>query len=144
MRSSFLLLLILALVCATLCATNDTVPNSNCGGNCPSGRCTKCHCGTSRSQQDINAWCSKYTGWNQACCRCVVSRESAGNAHAENHNVGGSDDVGLWQINSMNWASCSGGQPPCDPNVNLKCAIKIWGYHKSFKLWSTCGACGCC
>jgi hypothetical protein len=53
-------------------------------------------------------------------------------------------DVGMWQINSMNWNMCSSGKAPCDPQVNLKCAITIWNYHKSFKLWSTCRACGCC
>lgn len=72
----------------------------SCGGNCPSGRCPTCYCGTSKKMEDIASWCSKYS-WNQACCKCIVSHESGGNAHAVNHNSNGSDDVGLWQINTV-------------------------------------------
>ena len=32
-----------------------------------------------------------------------MHHESGGNAHAVNQNRGGSYDVGLWQVNSMNW-----------------------------------------
>lgn len=72
----------------------------SCGGNCPSGKCTSCPCGTAKSVQDIATWCAKHS-WNQNCCKCIVSHESGGNAHAVNHNTNGSDDVGLWQINSV-------------------------------------------
>jgi hypothetical protein len=34
-----------------------------------------------------------------------VEHESSGNAHAANENTNGSFDVGVWQINSGNWAS---------------------------------------
>ena len=44
----------------------------SCGGNCPSGKCPSCPCGTSRATADIGAWCAKYS-WNQDCCRCIVS-----------------------------------------------------------------------
>jgi hypothetical protein len=37
-----------------------------------------------------------------------------------NLNENGSYDVGLWQVNSVNWDSCASGNPPCDPGVNLK------------------------
>jgi len=37
-----------------------------------------------------------------------MKHESGGNANAVNQNSGGSFDVGLWQVNSGNWASCSG------------------------------------
>jgi hypothetical protein len=30
---------------------------------------------------DIAAWCSKYTGWDQSCCKCIAAHESGGNAH---------------------------------------------------------------
>jgi hypothetical protein len=72
----------------------------SCGGNCPSGKCPTCYCGTSKSMQDIASWCSKYS-WNQACCKCIVSHESGGNAHALNYNTNGSTDAGLWQINTV-------------------------------------------
>jgi hypothetical protein len=78
-----------------------------------------------------------------------VSHESGGNGNAVNYNAGQSSsylwDVGLWQINSYNWNSCSGGAAPCSLNTNLECAKKVfqWGGN-TFKLWSTCGACGAC
>ncbi len=100
------LVILLALVLAIVFA--DT-----CGGNCPSGRCPSCPCGTDRAMADIGEWCGKY-GWNQACCRCIVSHESGGNSHAMLFNTNGSYDVGFWQINDFNWNACNGGNPPCD------------------------------
>lgn len=72
----------------------------SCGGNCPSGKCPTCYCGTNKSMQDIATWCAKYS-WNQACCKCIVSHESGGNANALNYNSNSSTDVGLWQINTV-------------------------------------------
>eukprot|EP00823_Brevimastigomonas_motovehiculus_P007610 TRINITY_DN670_c0_g1_i1.p1 TRINITY_DN670_c0_g1~~TRINITY_DN670_c0_g1_i1.p1 ORF type:complete len:142 (-),score=21.86 TRINITY_DN670_c0_g1_i1:327-752(-) len=93
---------------------------------------------------DISEWCGKFTEWSQSCCECIVQHESSGNAHACNRNVGGSIDAGLFQINDMNWDSCSGGSAPCDPNVNLQCAELIWRWgSKTWKFWSTAAACGC-
>lgn len=118
--------------------------NSTCGGNCPGG-CTSCPCGNSQSFQSISAWCAKFTGWSQQCCQCILKAESGGNANAVNQNSGGSQDVGLWQINTTTWKVCSGGAPPCNPSANLQCAITVWQQGRnSFKLWSTCGKCGCC
>ena len=115
----------------------------SCGGNCPSGRCPSCYCGTSKNVLDIGAWCARY-GWDQGCCNCIVSHESGGNANAMNYNGDGSTDVGLWQVNTFNWNACNGGNPPCDPNQNLACAIKVyqWGGN-SWKFWSTHSGCGC-
>ena len=115
-----------------------------CGGNCPSGNCPNCPCGTAPQAQDANYWCSQFGGWNQACCRCIISHESGGNANAANHNTNGSFDVGIFQINDFNWNACNGGRAPCDPNANLKCAIKVWQWGgNSFKYWSTARGCGC-
>lgn len=86
-------LLVLALLLALVFA-------DSCGGNCPSGKCPTCYCGTSKNMQDIAAWCGKYS-WNQACCKCIVSHESGGNANALNYNSNSSTDVGLWQINTV-------------------------------------------
>ena len=109
-----------------------------CGGKLP-GACQ------GRSSVDIASWCSKYTGWSQASCKCIAQHESAGDAHACNMNVDGSLDIGLWQINDMNWGSCSGGRAPCDPASNLACAKKTfaWGGN-TWKLWSSCSKCGVC
>lgn len=117
--------------------------SDSCGGNCPSGNCHTCYCGTSKLMEDIATWCGKHN-WNVSCCKCIVSHESGGNAHAMNHNTNGSTDVGLWQINSVNWGGCNGNKAPCDPNENLKCAVKVYeGSGKSWRPWSTHSACGC-
>lgn len=114
-----------------------------CGGNCPSGKCPSCPCGTTANRADIAGWCSKYS-WNQACCKCIVSHESGGNGNAMLFNTNNTFDVGFWQINQSNWASCSGGKAPCDIQTNLNCAIKVyqWGGN-TWKFWSTHSACGC-
>lgn len=114
-----------------------------CGGNCPSNRCASCPCGTTKVMGDISAQCARYS-WNQACCKCIVSHESGGNTKAMLYNTNGTFDVGFWQINQSNWASCSSGHAPCDVDSNLQCAIKVyqWGGN-TFKFWSTHTACGC-
>lgn len=93
---------------------------------------------------DVTAMCAKYTGWNQKCCQCIVSKESRGNANAQNRNENGSDDVGLWQINTLNWEKCNGGKAPCDPTDNLNCAKKVYGWGgNSWKLWAKTTLAGC-
>ena len=124
-----------------ICLVLSLALSDSCGGNCPSGKCPSCPCGTSKSMQDIASWCSKYN-WNQACCKCVVSHESGGNANAVNYNTNGTFDAGLWQINKVNWG-CSGGSAPCNPNTNLQCAIKVYQASGSWKPWSTARGCGC-
>jgi len=95
---------------------------------------------------NIASACAQYSGWNQAQCHCIVSHESSGNAHAANYNPGGNTyDIGVWQVNTINWSTCSGGSPPCGESTNLGCAIDVWRWGGgSFKLWSTCGGCGAC
>lgn len=56
-----------------------------CGGNCAAGDCPTCFCGVGMNVVDIAQWCAKST-WNQNCCKCIVSHESAGNAHAVTYN----------------------------------------------------------
>jgi hypothetical protein len=74
-----------------------------------------------------------------------MNHESGGNANALNYNTDSTYDVGLWQINQINWPSCNGGNVPCDPNANLACAIDVYnGRGGSWAAWSTCGGCGCC
>ena len=118
---------------------NDTEPLNTCGGNCPSNDCNSCPCGETKKDVSVSTWCGKYSGWNQKNCECIMSHESGGNENAANENTNGSFDIGLWQINSMNWDSCSSGKAPCDPDTNLACAKKVyeWGGN-TWKLWSTC------
>merc|ERR1712018_202323 len=119
-----------------------------CGGNCPADTCEDCLCGNSKNMVDISEWCSKHS-WDQANCECIMSNESGGNANALYMNKGGtypdSYDLGLWQINDFNWNDCNHGNPPCDPQANLNCAIKVyqWGGN-TWKNWSTCSKCGAC
>ena len=74
--------------------------NSTCGGNCPANNCPTCYCGTNQNIQDIATWCAKYT-WNQNCCKCIVSKLSAGNANFITHLPNGSVNAGLWQVNNQ-------------------------------------------
>mmetsp|Transcript_792 Transcript_792/g.995 ORF Transcript_792/g.995 Transcript_792/m.995 type:complete len:147 (-) Transcript_792:63-503(-) len=124
---------------------NSVTPESTCGGNCPSGGCPSCPCGSTSNKVDIASICSQYSGWSQGCCNCIANAESGGNANAVNYNSGGTYDVGLFQINDFNWDSCSGGLAPCNVQTNLGCAKTIFGWGgKTWKYWSTCSACGCC
>ncbi len=101
------------------CTANSSLPlDSYCGGNCPSGDCVDgCPCGETANPVDIGAICGLYSDWSQECCQCIVNAESSGNANAANENTDGSFDIGVWQVNSQNWASCSNSNPPCDPNA---------------------------
>eukprot|EP01106_Pelomyxa_sp_JSP_P015725 TRINITY_DN557_c0_g1_i2.p1 TRINITY_DN557_c0_g1~~TRINITY_DN557_c0_g1_i2.p1 ORF type:complete len:130 (+),score=25.62 TRINITY_DN557_c0_g1_i2:144-533(+) len=95
---------------------------------------------------DIATQCSTCSSsWSQGCCQCIAKAESGGNYHACNNNTNGSLDIGLWQINQSNWASCSGGSAPCTISANCKCAKAVWGWGgNTWKDWSTCSTCGCC
>ncbi|KAH3757291.1 Ctype lysozyme/alpha-lactalbumin superfamily protein [Pelomyxa schiedti] len=127
MKVIVLFVLVLAFVASTYAATCNPNP---CG---------------SAAYTDVPTACKKYTTWNQANCQCIANHESSGNYHACNNNTNGSLDIGLWQINDGNWASCSGGSAPCTVDTNLKCAELVyqWGSY-TWKYWSTCSTCGCC
>lgn len=86
------------------CLLIALIAADSCGGNCPSGKCPSCYCGNSKNVVDIATWCGKHS-WNQACCKCIVSHESGGNANALNYNSNASTDAGLWQINSVSVTS---------------------------------------
>ena len=45
-----------------------------CSGNCPGG-CSTCPCGSSKSSQSASSWCSKYSGWKQSSCECIMNAE---------------------------------------------------------------------
>jgi len=116
-----------------------------CGNNCPAGNCgSNCPCGAQPNNQDINSWCSQWSGVDQRCCQCIANAESSGNANAMHGNGDGSLDVGLFQINSVNWASCNNGNAPCDVQANFNCAKQIYQWAGNWSPWATCGGCGCC
>ena len=123
-----------------------TIEANLCGGNCPSNNCQYCPCGNTTSLVSAATWCSKFTGWSQTSCQCIISKESASNANAMNFNTGCDVDVGLWQINSFNWVYCGNfNSSPCKLSENLDCAKQVfaWGSN-TWKFWATCGACGVC
>ena len=141
----FIFLGLLLAVSAQDTLITDAVANGNCGGNCPSGNCPDCKCGTAPAYYSKVDACRMWNGWSQGCCECIISHESAENLHAQLHDSDGSDDIGLWQVNSLNWGACNGGKAPCDLNANFNCARTVfqWGGN-TWKYWSTCGMCGCC
>ena len=116
---------------------------SNCGGNCPGNNCPSCPCGTTRSPVDIAGVCKRHS-WTQNCCQCIVKNESGGNANAACYNTNGTFDVGVFQVNKINWSHCSGGNPPCNVDTNVRCAIMVYNWGgKTWKYWSTAKKCGC-
>ena len=117
-------------------AVSVTSANSKCGENClyTPGGCPDCPCGETANVVDIAYWCSQYQEWDQKCCQCIATAESKGNANAVNYNADSkSYDVGLWQINTVNWAQCNGGKAPCDPQQNLNCAIKVYNWGEKIR-----------
>ncbi|CAF2709212.1 unnamed protein product [Rotaria sp. Silwood2] len=119
------------------------INGDKCGQNCLYSDCpSTCPCGTKANYVSAASYCSQYTDWNQQCCECIVQAESKGNANAMNYNRDGTWDIGLFQINQRNFASCNSGQYPCGPQQNLACARKVWQWGgKTFKLWATVGQC---
>ncbi|WP_437912527.1 hypothetical protein WME73_36245 [Sorangium sp. So ce302] len=57
---------------------------------------------------------------------CIIRYESEGWTEVENINSNGTVDIGLFQINSTNWAMCGGKQHLKDPDANARCAYRIW------------------
>lgn len=116
---------------------------SDCGTNCQNGGCPACLCGEETHFVNVAQWCSQHI-WDQECCKKIVMAESYGNANAIGFTGGSSFDVGLWQINVVNWRACNSGNPPCDLAENLHCAKLIWAWGgNSFKYWTTAKGTSC-
>jgi len=145
----------ISLLLTLLCLMVSVTKADTCNENCPTNTCSanNCLCGKAPNKVNIVNWCAKYVGWNQKCCQCIVGKESRGNTNAQHHNAATnkkkeSEDVGLFQINSVNWPSCNSGKAPCDPDANLKCAIAVYkagsgGVKNSWNPWTTAEGCGC-
>ena len=119
------------------------VSADKCGGNCPSGKCPSCPCGTKGNSINIAEICKRHS-WNQNCCACVVRGESGGNSNAMNYNKNGSYDIGIFQINQIHWKLCSGGKAPCDIGTNVGCAITVYTRAGGrWKPWYAAAKCGC-
>eukprot|EP00826_Nyctotherus_ovalis_P025724 TRINITY_DN1997_c0_g2_i1.p1 TRINITY_DN1997_c0_g2~~TRINITY_DN1997_c0_g2_i1.p1 ORF type:complete len:136 (-),score=2.12 TRINITY_DN1997_c0_g2_i1:150-557(-) len=126
-----------------LCLLIANTLADRCGGNCSNGRCPSCLCGRQRAPVDYGAVCRRHS-WNQRCCTCVVRLESSGNANTINYNRNRTYDAGLFQVNQIHWGRCNGGRPPCDVNINLRCAIDIYRRAGNrWRPWSVSRRCGC-
>lgn len=115
--------------------------SSTCNGNCPGGGCSVCYCGTTQNYIDIEDICKEHS-WDQSMCQCIVEHESGGNANALNFNEDDSTyDIGVFQINTVNW-KINSGNPPCNVTQNLLCAIEVYKYgDNTFKYWTTYAGC---
>jgi len=141
MNKIFFLLVFQALFLLCFC-----LAASDCGGNCPGHDCPNCLCGMERNMVNIDEVCSK-NKWNETCCRCIVQHLSqGGNSNTLSFDMrNGIYSIGLFQISQTNWKLCSDSNPPCDPDVNVECAIKLYekGNH-SWRLWgSVSSTCHC-
>ena len=116
--------------------TKENQSLSSCGGNCRSGLCKECICGTNSNIVNVTDLCNKYGKWNKNCCECLGNYLSKGNTNALNQGIDNLYSVGIWQISENNWNNCNNGKAPCDSEDNLKCAISLWEIGKDFRLWS--------
>ncbi len=129
-----------------MCPIRPTSGNT-CGGNCGSDTCPSCPCGIIHSYTNITNACALTAGWSQDCCECIVKYESGCNLNAQNYMLKARTyQIGLWQIDQNNWASCNNGSAPCSLSANLNCAIKMFqNGGNTWTNWPSCRNCdGCC
>ena len=60
--------------------------SGTCGGNCPDDSCKICPCGSTPKMIDIETYCKSFSDWDSDCCKCIVERETKGNAHYSQKN----------------------------------------------------------
>eukprot|EP01088_Endostelium_zonatum_P007662 TRINITY_DN2000_c0_g1_i1.p1 TRINITY_DN2000_c0_g1~~TRINITY_DN2000_c0_g1_i1.p1 ORF type:complete len:178 (+),score=22.07 TRINITY_DN2000_c0_g1_i1:100-633(+) len=137
-----------------------------CGGNCAvGGKCDLigCYCGEEvliASEALVRSLCSMYP-WDVEQCVCIANKTSDFNINLINGWVYDNEptpraDVGLWQVDSVNWFRCGQHLIPrdklnnhtlplmCDPYINVKCAFSVWQEVSSFHLWKVCKQCNAC
>ena len=125
---------------------------NDCGGNCPWTTCpgNHCPCGVAPRQlspTQVGTFCARFPEWSAACCECIVSKESGGNANAVGYDILFQNfRAGLLQIPDMFWGKCNSGWPPCSTEATLTCAIENWKLgNGTWALWDyTCPLCGSC
>ncbi len=120
---------------------------SDCGGNCKSGNCPVCHCGTEQAniRDNIVDYCDYFGSKNNECCRCLIKVLSAGNpndivySYVDESQTNGNYAVGLFKIGQANWPLCNYGNPPCSPQENFYCAKKVlqWKRFSFSEAWTT-------
>lgn len=75
---------------------------------------------------------------------CIAEHESRFNpkAHNKTHNRNGTEDLGLFQINTINFDKCKIKKPEklFDAHVNIACAYKIYT-TQGLEAWATLKFC---
>lgn len=73
---------------------------------------------------------------NLAVCVAIAKAESSGRTDAINSNTNGTNDKGLWQINSVHDSKLP-GQDRFDSNVNAQLMMIISSNGSNWQPWST-------
>ena len=82
--------------------------------------------------------------WEQNCCECVIRISSNGNSNSILNGRDGTYDIGLFHINTYNWAYCNNGKPPCSIEENINCAKYVYKAGRySWLFWTAGYLCGC-
>jgi hypothetical protein len=95
----------------------------SCGGNCPSGSCTSCPCGSSKnivSSSTLQGYMQS-AGLNTSVFLCIAQHESGLNANAMNVN-GANIVAGVFQENNNNGYSA---QQLCNPQTACQAAVAL-------------------
>jgi len=80
------------------------------------------------AETDIEKYvCDVFGNFNCQVALAVMESESGGNPEAWNANTNGTLDVGLWQINSINWETCGMSMSDLlNPYKNTDCAKTLY------------------
>jgi len=102
-----------------------TLGQSSCGGNCPSGNCVSCPCGTSSdyiSEGTAQSYMQE-SGLVVSLFTCIASHESGFNAAAMNQN-GADMVIGIFQEGDDNGFSA---ESLCNPATAAQAAVSLIG-----------------
>lgn len=89
-------------------------------------------------ENDIEQYiCDTFGTYECQVAIAVMRAESKGNAEAWNYNTNGTLDIGLWQINEINWDTCNMTMKDLlDPYKNTDCAKIMYDRSdESFSPW---------
>jgi hypothetical protein len=80
--------------------------------------------------------CEVFGNFNCQVALAIMEAESGGNPEAWNANTNGTLDVGLWQINSINWKTCDMTMSELlDPYNSTDCAKIIYDRAGGWTPW---------
>ena len=118
--------------------------DKTCGGNCKWEDCDSCVCGDKPNSVNVTEICASVGVWDQKCCECIINTSSNGNSNSILDGHDGTFDVGLFHINTYNWAKCNAGNAPCDVDTNVGCAKMLYEYaNNTWINWVAAGPSFC-